>query len=271
MPAERLPESDQATLRAHEVTDPQERLRWLTQLEQSGEPVSLFAAGHARQQRLEGHRAQQLHVDIDAGLIELRFDPTHLGAGELSECLSGPCIAVALLEGVRLQFNVIPLQDRGDRRATGRWLTLRAALPTQLARLQRRDAFRVTPPTATPAQLWLPLSDRPDDERRLDLADISATGLAFYWPLLAGSPPPVGTLLQDCRLELPASLPIRCTLIVSDVTSGEATDSARHRVGCAIGRLDSASARAIQVYVNTAQIKARAKRPTVVTDTAGQS
>lgn len=268
MPTDCLPERDAELLRAHDVGDANERLRWLQRLADAGDALSLYANTHAQHERPQGCPTIGLRVDQSAGAMELMFDPTRMGAGELTEYRRHGGTAVGLLDGVRLQFDVQPLPERGAGLVTGgRHLTLRAALPTHLARLQRREAFRVTPLAATPAQLWMPLSDRLGDERRLALADISATGLAFFWPMLAGSPPPVGTLLEDCRLELPASLPIRCTLIVSDVTASHDAQSPRVRVGCAIGRLDSTSARAIQVYVNTTQVLPRAKRPRVATET----
>ena len=71
-------------------------------------------------------------------------------------------------------------------------------------------------------------------------------------------------LHQDgCRLELPANAPIRCSLVVRGLRRPPAGSSAPIRVGCEFEGLDASAERAIQVFVNLAQTRARRARPLV--------
>jgi hypothetical protein len=68
----------------------------------------------------------------------------------------------------------------------------------------------------------------------------------------------VGTRLAGCRLELPAALPMRCTLAIR---SAEPRPDAPVRLGGEFEGLDPAAARAVQVFVNLAQTRTRRARP----------
>ena len=189
-----------------------------------------------------------LSVDATGGRLELEFVTDAARVAAFRE--AGRACARASLDGIGLRFALEPIQLIGDAEAR----RLVAAMPVRLLRLQRREAFRVAPPVTAQPRLFVPLAD---GEREVRVLDVSATGLAFEWPD-ADSPPPAGTRLPGCRLELPATVPIRCTLRVRGV---EPRPDAPVRVGVELEGLAPTAARSVQVYVNLAQVRSRRARP----------
>lgn len=233
------------------VAERAERLRLLRALADGREMVTLHAGLDADCFVV----SRVLAVDPVADTVDLEFN-TDDGRRDAFRA-AGVATGVALLDRVTLQFELLRPTIAGDG-GRGR---LRAALPQRLARMQRRDAFRVAPPASAVAALSVPGTDAPHAVRVLD---VSATGIAFEWEGDADAPRP-GTRLAECRLELPASVPIRCDLLVRGVEPlADPYDDPRRRVlrvGCAFDGLDPSSARSIQVYVNLAQTRGRRVRP----------
>jgi c-di-GMP-binding flagellar brake protein YcgR len=228
----------------HAVEDAHERLRLLRRLLAEGAMVVL----HLPDDEDTAVVSRLLAVDPAADRVEFEFVTDDGRRAAFRD--AGRALARATLDGVALRFDLegtLP-RDGGD---AGR---LVAPLPRRLARLQRREAFRVTPPVTALPRLFLSV-DGVECEARI--LDVSAIGVAFEWP--SPDPPPApGARLAACRLELPATLPIRCALVVR---SAELRTDAPARLGGELDALDPAAARAVQVFVNLAQTRGRRARP----------
>lgn len=255
------PETDLHLLRNHAVTDAGERRLWLSKLAVLPEPIAI----HCPVLGLCGF-SSALTWDPQADHLEL------VGQAEpgvpLPDCPAPlgqrvRALVVALHEGVKLQFELDALAIApGPDSAQGLW-RLQSRMPHVIYRLQRRDAFRVTPSPLAPAQLWLATPGQAGRERSVQVVDVSATGMAFRWPERADTPPHEGSRLARCRLELAGTLPIECTLVVTETRADDDAADPRLRVGCRFEGLSPSEARAVQIYVNLAQVRARAKRPQV--------
>jgi c-di-GMP-binding flagellar brake protein YcgR len=234
------------------VVEPAERMRLLRRLLDDHVPVTLHLPGDAG----EARAARLVELDEATDRIELRLADE--GAPAAPTRATAPLDAVhgahaqATLDGVALRFELGAAQLAGE----GRIAVLRAPLPRRLARLQRRDAFRVAPPETDAPRLFVPLRRRPHEARILDL---SATGVALEWPS-ATDVPAVGETLRGCRLELPSTPAIHCALSVRSVAPSEGAPT---RLGCAFVGIDPAAERSIQVFVNLAQTLARRLRPSL--------
>lgn len=241
------PEADAALLERCAVADAAERARLLAALAEHGEVVALYPGGGADTfvvSRLVGWDPARSRIEM-----EFAADP----AREAAFARAGRATAVALLARVKLQFAL----DRLQVDALARRMTAEAAGP--FARVQRRDAFRVVPPPD--AQARLAVHDG-GVERCAVVLDVSATGIAFRFDAPPSPLPETGRTFAGCRLELPATPPIRCALLVRSVDPMADEDrTPQVRLGCEFAGLDPPSARAVQVYVNAAQTRARRVRP----------
>ncbi|MFO0461517.1 MAG: flagellar brake protein [Burkholderiales bacterium] len=222
------------------VADAAERVRLLRRLLAEDAMVVLHLPGDEDTAVV----SRLLSLDVAAGRIELEFVTDEGRRAAFRD--AGRALARATLDGVGLRFELDAARTDVDGR-------LVASLPRRLARLQRREAYRVTPPVTAQPRLFVPVNG---DEPEARILDISATGLAFEWPG-PDAAPSVGTRLAGCRLELPATLPIRCALAIRSV---EPRPGAPVRLGGELVGLDPAAARAGQVYVNLAQTRARRAR-----------
>jgi c-di-GMP-binding flagellar brake protein YcgR len=263
MPHTLLPECDPILLAQYAVDHRLECLQWLSRLRVGGVELALHRFGGDGPSHL-GHLTD---INEAVGTLEVSLDEAGETGAAPNAFRQGRITAVAVLDAVKIQFNATGLGLHQARGADGPKTVLQLSWPDSLYRLQRRNAFRIAPPRFAPAVLWLDTPDEPAQERRVDVADISATGMAFRWPLLAGNAPAPGSRLKHCRLELAGTIPIRCELLVTDIRIADpAADSldARTRVGCQFSAIDPASARAVQMYVDAAQRRLKATRPLTV-------
>jgi len=271
MPHALLPECDHTLLDQYEVDDRLECLQWLSRLNAGGVELALHVSDHG----IDCISGQISEIDESAGTLDVALDADWLSRSASDAFRHCSITAVAVLDAVKIQFDAagLGLQAR-DHTASSQPL-LRLKWPDRLYRLQRRNAYRITPPPFAPASLWLATPDEPAQERLVDVADISATGIAFRWPALAGPAPAQGKTLSHCRLELAGTIPIRCDLVVTDIrTDDPAADrpDARTRVGCRFSAIDPASARGVQMYVDAAQRRLRTRKPlTAATIPPGQA
>ena len=262
MPLAPLPEYDTQLLEQFAVKDRLECIQWLSRLCSGGNELVL----HPMQEGIESIHGHIQALDEAAGHITIALDrplPSGLSVDAFTQT---KLTAVTVLDAVKIQFTTVGLgrQTPAGEAAAGPVLHLK--LPTTVYRLQRRNAYRIVPPEFAPASLWLATPDEPAAERRVHVADLSATGLAFRWPLLAGEAPIPGQILEDCRLELAGTVPIRCALLITDTQAPGTfhTDpDARIRVGCHFSRIDPASGRAVQMYVDSAQRRLKSRKPII--------
>lgn len=153
-------------------------------------------------------------------------------------------LCVTQLERIRIQFS---LEAAALATLDGR-TALRAPLPAQMLRLQRRESYRLHVPLSHEARCALP---RPDGGPRLPvrIIDIGAGGIAFH---LAPDAPHVelGMELAGCLLTLPDVEPMVVALEVRNVTTQPSRSGNDNlRVGCRFAALPRGADTAIQRYI----------------------
>jgi c-di-GMP-binding flagellar brake protein YcgR len=126
----------------------------------------------------------------------------------------------------------------------------RAAIPTSLKRIQRRNFYRILTPVATPATCSIPLSQSNKEEPAIfNLLDISCGGMALIdqHPDINLEP---GTIFEHCQLDLPefgiieTTIQVRntCTMMLKNGLSCQ-------RAGCEFIGLSGKSRALIQRYL----------------------
>jgi len=219
-----------------------------------------------------------VHVDIDG----VEFDAS--GQTRSAQALRAARFAtgVSFPENVKTQFRLEPLtvQEEGapsaasaastdaassDAASTGAastgaastgaaWATLRAPIPAEVYRLQRREAFRVRPPAEDEAHCVQRLGV--GRELRHALVDLSAGGLSVRMSADTPAPSP-GRIWRHSRIETSAGLVIPCELIVRGVYEDAALEGTR-RVAFAFHAMPSEVLRRVQRYV--IEIEKRGRR-----------
>lgn len=162
---------------------------------------------------------------------------------------------VTFLDHIRLQFQA----QRAEETLHEQLPALRIRLPEMLLRLQRRNFYRIRTPVARPVLASFP--DPADRGRRVSLRifDLSCGGVA----LLAGEGELAlepGTILQDCRIDLPEVGVLNTALEVRSAARHE--EGARknlRRYGCQFVGLPPALASAVQRYITRTE-RTRAQR-----------
>ena len=174
---------------------------------------------------------------------EVEFDLS--GQDELLDMLAGAeaVVGVAFPGRVKTQFRLdgfelLTIDPPG-------YAALRAPLPVELYRIQRRDAFRVSPPQADEAQCVRHLSA--SAETRYVLADLSAGGAAVLLPPREPVPA-LGEHWARSRIEAASDVVIPCELVVRHIAE-DPTGSGAHRIGMAFHATPSEVQRRIQLYV----------------------
>lgn len=193
----------------------------------------------------------QLSV-LDAELGMLGFEPSPGQSPAQMQALLGSdeISAVAYLDQIRLQFELDALMLVSSAEA-GQRPVLRGAVPAQLWRFQRRQAFRVRPTKRTPNAL-LP---HPEGEvaQALRILDLSIGGLALLLP--AGQAVwPLGSQLQ-ARIELDRDTRFAALLSLQHVQTDPL--SGNTQLGLAFAQIEPAAARDLQRYIDQTQKLAR--------------
>ena len=222
------------------VDHPQERRALLRQLRDSSVPVNLSAPrGNALTTALWAVDDESLVFDAGASMPQVE---ALLEADEV--------VAVAYLESVKLQFDLHDLVlVRGARGAT-----LKAAVPSDIYRFQRRHSYRVrtNERSAPVARLRHPAIA----EMRLALRvmDVSVGGCALWLP--DNVPPLVaGVALNDVEVTLDSDTRFVATMEVQHV-SAMAPGRPGMRLGCE-WILVPAAERSLQRYIDQAQKRRR--------------
>ncbi|MEI6548009.1 MAG: PilZ domain-containing protein [Burkholderiales bacterium] len=247
MSALHRPETDDSVLRDYRIAEPSERARLLAELVSTGDLVSIYENLDA-EQCLE---SRLLAYDPARDSLEFEILPKQIHSANV---VSGSAVvAVAVMARVKLQFEISPITVDVDARK------FQTKAPSSVVRLQRRDAFRVIPPREAAAYLFVGEAISGSQAWRTPVLDLSASGLAFEWR--NSTPPERGAILPFCRIELAGVSAITCQLRVISTKLQEPLGSHIARVGGEFIGLDSSAARAIQVYVNAAQTRSRARKP----------
>jgi c-di-GMP-binding flagellar brake protein YcgR len=188
-------------------------------------------------------------LDVNPEFEELILDLGADAAANRRLLRSARMTVVAFLDRIKLQFQA----QRAEETVHEHLPAVRIRLPESLLRLQRREFYRIRTPVARPLAASVP--DPSDPGRRLSLrvADLSCGGVA----LVAGESDAAlapGTILQDCRIDLPEVGVLNTALEVRSAAKHE--EGARknlRRYGCQFVALPPALASALQRYITTTE------------------
>lgn len=161
---------------------------------------------------------------------------------------SDKLIFTAMHDKVKIQFTVKHLASTEFK---GRE-ALRAAVPGELLRLQRREFYRLTTPVANPLRCVIPvkLADGTRTTIETTVVDISGGGLAVITPPPEGVEFETDHLFENCRIELPEVGTVLATLRVRNTfefTLRNGTKS--RRSGCQFIDLPGPMLTLIQRYI----------------------
>lgn len=155
----------------------------------------------------------------------------------------------ASVDKVQLQFRLegpLQLVEFEGRQA------LRAELPDRILRLQRREFFRVLTPRSTPLRCKFAMAQPREKTQIFDyvLHDLSGGGLSLIGAVEDAEKFAQGTLLHDCRLDIPGESVLSVNLKICEIRKSE-TLSGEHRLrlGCEFISLPGTRQTLIERYV----------------------
>jgi len=184
-------------------------------------------------------------LDVNPEFEELILD---LGADDAANrrlLESTRMTVVTFLDHIRIQF----LAQRAEETIHGQLPALRIRLPEVVTRLQRRNFYRIRASVVKP--IFASFVDPVDPARRasLRILDLSCGGVAMVSDAREPAYEP-GTILEDCRIELPEVGVLNTALEVRN--AGKHEEGARtslRRYGCQFVSLPPALANAVQRYI----------------------
>ncbi|MBE7417764.1 MAG: flagellar brake protein [Ideonella sp.] len=188
-------------------------------------------------------------VDAAAQHIAFSVDPDSPQLQALLE--HGDATCVAYLDAVKLQFDVEQLVlVRGT---TG--CALRARLPREMYRFQRRGSYRVRTLGGSAPTALLRHPSMPEMQLGLRVLDVSIGGCAL---LLPADVPPMnaGVEIRHVRIELDADTRFDSDLRLHHVTAIQ-VPSRGSRIGCEFMHVQPSAQRALQRYIDQTQKRRR--------------
>jgi len=167
-------------------------------------------------------------------------------------------VVTGSLDKVKIQFRL-----KGLRACTheGR-PAFSASFPDALLRLQRREYFRLETPIANPIRCYLVATLENGAPQPFDfpLLDISGGGISLMAPLNAMEIFAVGTLFQNCRIDLPGEGPIVVNLCIRGVFRVMPRNGNEYlRIGCEFINLPNGRLTLIQRYITRVERERKAK------------
>ncbi|HSQ71615.1 MAG TPA: flagellar regulator YcgR PilZN domain-containing protein, partial [Rubrivivax sp.] len=210
---------------AFRVRPEAERLRVLRELRDGNVPVMLNSPG--------GDMLMTPLWALDIPQRRLTFS-ADAGSALLTRLVaSDEAVAVAYCDSVKLQFDLHGLVLVRGAMAS----VLQSALPTEIYRFQRRNAYSVRPPERHAPVARLRHPSMPEMALVLRILDVSVGGCALWLPANVPSLQ-AGTELGELRLELDAETQFSCAATLQHVSSLGSADrspagkQAGKRVGC---------------------------------------
>jgi c-di-GMP-binding flagellar brake protein YcgR len=160
-------------------------------------------------------------------------------------------VAVGYLDQIKLQFDVADrMLVHGHQSCV-----LQAAMPREIFRFQRRNAFRVRPLERSAPTAHFRHPAIPDMTLELRVLDLSVGGCALFMPADMPMFEP-GVQINDAVIELDAGTLLRGTLVVHHVTSIQ-PQARGVRLGCELAHLDPEATRLLQRYIDQTQKRRR--------------
>jgi c-di-GMP-binding flagellar brake protein YcgR len=125
---------------------------------------------------------------------------------------------------------------------------MQIALPRSLVRIQRREAYRIDTPINEAVNCRFPHPELKNREIVLRVADLSVKGMGIttdpgLWPAEEGS------VLKDCRIDLPETGVVSCDALVVRVFEPPRTIKHRLWVGCQFLKLPGSAGTLLQRYI----------------------
>jgi flagellar brake protein len=125
---------------------------------------------------------------------------------------------------------------------------MQIALPVSMVRIQRREAYRIDTPVTEAVQCRFPHPALENRELVLRVADLSVIGMgvtadAGLWPAEQGS------VLKDCRIDLPQIGVVDCDALIVRVFENPRTGKHRLWIGCQFLRLPGGAGTLLQKYI----------------------
>jgi c-di-GMP-binding flagellar brake protein YcgR len=183
-------------------------------------------------------------VDLDPRSVFL-----DCGADEGMNARLATCREVILSsthDGVRVQFTSPPLERVRHREADA----LRAAMPAELLRLQRREYYRLVTSVVDPIKCRIPTDHGELEATVVDLS-VGGIGIIAYKPDVHLE---VGPVYHGCRIDLPALGPFAVSLTVRSTFEVTLRNGRRsHRAGCQFIDLPPGLQTALQRYITRAE------------------
>lgn len=153
-------------------------------------------------------------------------------------------------DGVRVQFTSPPLERVHHRQAEA----LRAAMPEELLRLQRREYYRLVTSLVDPIKCLIPTGQGELVATVVDLS-VGGVGIIAYKPDVHLEP---GLVYHGCRITLPALYPQAVSLTVRSTFEVTLRNGRRsHRAGCQFIDLPPGLETALQRYIIRAERERR--------------
>lgn len=197
-----------------------------------------------------------LAVDEDANNVILDFGSdaaTNRAAGEAASL-----IVTASLDKVKIQFLLTGLHPTTFEGSPA----FRAALPTTVLRLQRREYFRLETPVANPILCQIGIAGEDGSLRtlQLPLLDISGGGVGLMADNELAPFCKVGTLLPNSRFELPQEGVVNATLCIRSAFGVTTRNGhAFTRLGCEFVNLPGTRLTLIQRYITRIERERKAR------------
>jgi c-di-GMP-binding flagellar brake protein YcgR len=188
-------------------------------------------------------------VDGEQGKIAFTADLRSTAVQRLVE--AEEATAVGYLDQIKLQFDVRHrLLVHGHQTCV-----LQAALPRELYRFQRRNAYRVRTLERSAPTARFRHPELPDMLLELRVLDVSIGGCALFMP---NELPPMqpGIQINQVMIELDGETDFRASMLVHHVTSIQ-PQSRGVRLGCELRGLDANAQRALQRYIDQTQKRRR--------------
>jgi flagellar brake protein len=228
------------------VAHPQDRIRLLRELRDRSVPINLNAP--------DGMAVTTHLWAVDTAQERLNFATDGLEAQLPRLIEADEAVAVAYLQSVKLQFDVHAfVLVRGARSSA-----LQCAMPNDIYRFQRRNAYRVRPSDRHPPSARLLHPSLPDMALSLRVIDVSIGGCALWLP---SDVPPLqaGTEMGEIRIELDAETRFVSAATLQHVSAiGHAEHASRGaRLGFEWRSLPGSAERVLQRWIDRTQKQRR--------------